>query len=659
MKQKLTQGLFILFSSWLWTVFLSQIAMGGFSLASPIPSSWLAFQVGGFLGITFLHYRSLKRRSFPVIRRFASTSFIGMLLLILLWNPTLEVILLVLFLIGLVAYRSQLHLNSKNNPWANSIGATVESCQSCPHCTPRGVSWQACLRKRELPCWFNQISLALTLLCLAATIVLLGIGLINRVQTFTTPTYDLGLFTQIFHYLDRCFLPLSTLERDGLFSHLGVHFSPILYLLLPFFKIAPFPETLQWATILIPLSGILPLMKICRSLHLNPLCTRWMIALLCLHPGLFQAGGFDFHENIFLPPLILWLFYSALKRSLTGVWIASFLLLTVKEDVGLYLVSLGLWCLLEAEDPSRVVEGYPTWDNPVLLKIRSPFFIGIQIIFLAFAGFALQSYFLNLHGEGIMSGRFSALCLYQTTGLMGILRSIFQSPLALIGFLLTPRKVGLTFLFFFVCGLRPLAIRKGNSFCLLIPFLVMNLLSPYPYQSALGFHYTYGSATFLILATALCLAQKKAPLPVFSENHRRSLSAVFRSIGVLLLFLGMGTALLSNGFFFQRWNSVALEQKKDPQVLKEIAQTLAQIPRDERTVVAGTFLTTALSDCQNLYDYDANDSVLQDRVFDLVIVDWRFDSSKRATLLEKVAQQGFILSEKLSNQWISVYEKKP
>ena len=52
--------------------------------------------------------------------------------------------------------------------------------------------------------------------------------------------YDFGLFSQMYYYMGKCLLPLTTCERDGLLSHFAVHLSPIFYLLLPLYKLFPF-----------------------------------------------------------------------------------------------------------------------------------------------------------------------------------------------------------------------------------------------------------------------------------------------------------------------------------------------------------------------------------------------------------------------------------
>lgn len=68
---------------------------------------------------------------------------------------------------------------------------------------------------------------------------------VGRVRSFSAPTFDFGIFSQMFYYMKGSGAPMTTVERDGLLSHFAVHVSPIYYLLLPIYAVAPRPETLQ------------------------------------------------------------------------------------------------------------------------------------------------------------------------------------------------------------------------------------------------------------------------------------------------------------------------------------------------------------------------------------------------------------------------------
>ena len=60
---------------------------------------------------------------------------------------------------------------------------------------------------------------------------------VYRVLTYRAPTFDFGIFSQMFHQMRTTGLPVTTVERDGPLSHFAVHVSPIYYLLLPFYCI--------------------------------------------------------------------------------------------------------------------------------------------------------------------------------------------------------------------------------------------------------------------------------------------------------------------------------------------------------------------------------------------------------------------------------------
>ena len=85
---------------------------------------------------------------------------------------------------------------------------------------------------------------------------------IGRICSFSTPTFDLGIFSQMFYNLKTSGLPMTTVERDLLLSHFAVHVSPIYYLLLPFYRLAPTPATLQVLQAAVITSSVLPLWKI-------------------------------------------------------------------------------------------------------------------------------------------------------------------------------------------------------------------------------------------------------------------------------------------------------------------------------------------------------------------------------------------------------------
>jgi uncharacterized membrane protein len=140
---------------------------------------------------------------------------------------------------------------------------------------------------------------------------------VGRVNSFSTPTYDFGIFAQMFYNMKECGLPMTTVERDGLLSHFAVHVSPIYYLLLPFYWFYPVPAVLQILQALVITSAVIPLWKIGKNHGLSEGERILICGMLLLFPAFSGGTSYDIHENCFLAPLILWIFYGIVKKDST------------------------------------------------------------------------------------------------------------------------------------------------------------------------------------------------------------------------------------------------------------------------------------------------------------------------------------------------------
>ena len=76
------------------------------------------------------------------------------------------------------------------------------------------------------------------------------------------------------------------------------------------------------------------------------------MAVFLLYPTMRSGLFYDFHENKFLTPLLLWLLYFTEKEGLSlkakNLLIAVFTLLSlmVKEDAAIYVACIGLFMLV-------------------------------------------------------------------------------------------------------------------------------------------------------------------------------------------------------------------------------------------------------------------------------------------------------------------------
>ena len=218
----------------------------------------------------------------------------------------------------------------------------------------------------------KPLHVALIVAIATAQILIMSTIMVSRVRGFFTPSFDHGIFSQIFHQMKTVGSQVTTLERSYPLSHFAVHISPILYLLVPFYALAPNPETLQVLQILVVASGVIPLNLIMRKHAFHPNLRVFFSALYAFLPALNGSNMYDFHENCCLAPLLLWLFYAIERKNLAGLIVSGILLLSVKEDASYYLLLIGLWLPFESREK-----------------------IGSLMMIIALVSFALKAYLIS------------------------------------------------------------------------------------------------------------------------------------------------------------------------------------------------------------------------------------------------------------------------
>ncbi|WP_157756796.1 DUF2079 domain-containing protein [Plantactinospora sp. KBS50] len=156
-----------------------------------------------------------------------------------------------------------------------------------------------------------------------------------------TSAYDLGIFTQVVESYSRLRLPISDIKGPG-YDILGDHFSPILVLVAPIYRVFPDPITLLVVqSALLAISGV-PI----TNLAIDRCGRPWGILIgiaYGLSFGIQQAASFDFHEVAFAVPLIVvCMTFLARKRWLAAA-LSSLPLFLVKEDQALIVLAVGAY----------------------------------------------------------------------------------------------------------------------------------------------------------------------------------------------------------------------------------------------------------------------------------------------------------------------------
>ncbi|MFK4103649.1 DUF2079 domain-containing protein [Streptomyces sp. NPDC019531] len=159
-------------------------------------------------------------------------------------------------------------------------------------------------------------------------------------QRMLTTGYDLGIFEQAVRSYAHGHLPVAELKGPD-FPLLGDHFSPVLALLAPVYRMFPTPVTLLVAQAALLAGAAIPLTRWAEEVRGRGAAlvvgfgygTSW---------GVAETVGFDFHEVCFAVPLLAFSL-TALGRGrprAAALWALPLLL--VKEDLGLTAAVVGL-----------------------------------------------------------------------------------------------------------------------------------------------------------------------------------------------------------------------------------------------------------------------------------------------------------------------------
>jgi len=347
------------------------------------------------------------------------------------------------------------------------------------------------LGQSKLPMW---ATLAIAGGMFAAFTLAMGYASILRYRTYNATNFDLGLFAQMFEFLRKTGHAWTTLERNRLLTHFGVHCSPVYYLLLPIYMIVPRVETLLVLQAAAVGAGVFAVRGIAKELFGDsPRLIVGACLLYLFNPTMPQGTLFDFHENKFLAVFLLWAVYFMLRRKIAPLLLFSILTLSVKEDAAIYVVSLALFLLFAQK-----------WEG----KRRAQILTGLGMIAMAVAWFACAMTIIKHYGNGAMVDRLRNYFLPGSDGgLLDVAKVVISNLGYVIKQVFTQVKVEFLLWVFLPLGFAPFLAKKGMSWLLMLPLLVINLLSDYAYQHAVGYQYTYGSVALAIVLALLALKE--------------------------------------------------------------------------------------------------------------------------------------------------------
>lgn len=451
----------------------------------------------------------------------------------------------------------------------------------------------------------------------AAFFVFISLWGIFRYLTFSCPTYDMGLFSQMFYNMKETGLPLTTLERDALLSHFKVHLSPIYYLMLPFYCIFPHPLTLQVLQAAVMASAVIPLRLLCKKRGFSGMEGLLICIIFLLQPVFSGGASFDIHENCFLTPLLLWLFLAAEKEKPWPLIVSCLLIFAVKEDASVYTGIFGLYMML----------------TPGKGRGRK---YGAAMLAASVIMFCADTYYLTEYGTGVMNYRYENFCPEGKTGLIHIIATAVMEPMKVLYECTEAEKLGYMFLTLFPLAGIPFLCRRPERLVLLMPYLLFNLMSDYTYQHSIFYQYGFGSFAFLIYLFILNLEELR------NKAFRRKL---------LLASMAVSAAAFAAVIVPEAARFPA-RYAEDREYFESVSGLLDKIPEDA-SVAASTLFTAALSQRENICDiYYASLETVLDSDY-VVLMDFDMETVKYGGIekfLELLEENGFLCTANVNDK---------
>jgi uncharacterized membrane protein len=166
--------------------------------------------------------------------------------------------------------------------------------------------------------------------------------------TFQTHALDLGYYVQLAWNLSRSAGAYVSLPEMHAW---GDHFSPIMYLFVPAFWLAPGPHVLLVAQSAALALGALAVFGIAARRLGDERPAAVFAILYLLHPSLHGINVRDFHSAALALPLLLAAIYFA-ETERPWLFVVSVLLtLATREDAAIPVVGLGIWLALSKRRP--------------------------------------------------------------------------------------------------------------------------------------------------------------------------------------------------------------------------------------------------------------------------------------------------------------------
>jgi uncharacterized membrane protein len=438
--------------------------------------------------------------------------------------------------------------------------------------------------------------------------------------SLATSAYDFGLYDQGIWLLSRFQNPFVTMMGRNLF---GDHTSFILLFLVPIYWIIGSTSTLFVIQALAIVAGAVPIYLFTRNRLDSEAMATVFVAAYLIHPATVWIALENFHPDAFLGVFIATALYAAFESKWRMYTVAVLLAMSVKEDVSLILIPLGIWVAWRKNQKMGLFTSVTSfWYSVVAV-------FGIQ--------------------RGINGVPFRNGWRIPFGGIQGTFATLFTDPMTLLKYF-----VGDSRPFYVLQLVAPVAFGfivfpEVAAISMLVIFT--NIFSNFWYQYHIEYHYSFVVVPVLVIGTAFALGRLR-------KNLRRVVVIICALSTLSCAYLwaplpGARTHVAYNGSsnpaVIAAW--VALSKIPDDAVVSAYHPLTAHLARRKRIYVFPVPFKRAL------YGMDAfatGDVLPFTNDIEFVVLPVAMDEGMQKTWQEVSAQ--FAIS--YANEWWIVYQRK-
>jgi len=349
---------------------------------------------------------------------------------------------------------------------------------------------------------------------------------VSKHDSFTTYAWDLGIFDQSFWTTVNLGMVFHNTCEQHLVesgSFFGVHFSPILFLLVPFYYLHQSPVTLLVLQSLIIGLSAYPIYLIARD-SLTEETAATLAIIYLLNPAIHGVNSYDFHVQSLLPLVFNYLLFYTLRWDPKRMIAASILALSVQEQI--VVVMLGYVAFLVVH---RTIQGV-RWRKPSAIRgeiIPILAVLAVTVLWWALSANVLH-YFNPDVPKHLMAGQNFALLEVDSPTEVPL--RVFTHPdkaFRAISYDWFDKNVYMLSLFtpsLFLGFLSPATLIPT------VPWFAVSILSNYPPYYRLGFQYPALVVSFIYVS--LIRGLKRLSLSL-KEDNSVSLKAVVTGLIVI------------------------------------------------------------------------------------------------------------------------------